>query len=269
MARQHLGQHFLVGLGWRRRILESLPLAGTEPWVEIGAGHGEMTQFLASPGRHVIAVETDARLTADLQDRVRREPAKWPGVEVVAGDVLKMDPSKLVRGRFRAYGNLPYYITSPILHHLFAFADQIVSVHIVVQWEVACRIVAPPGRREYGYLSVACQFYTHPEIVMRIPPGAFRPPPQVSSALVSMTLPGLGGTLGIADERGFFRFVQHCFSQKRKTLRNNLRGAVRDHLIQNGLAACGLRSDARAEQVSLAQFAVLFRSLKASEPLAG
>jgi 16S rRNA (adenine1518-N6/adenine1519-N6)-dimethyltransferase len=267
MARQHLGQHFLAGLGWRKRILEALPLGGTEPWVEIGAGHGEMTQFLASSGRHVIAVETDARLTADLENRLRREPAKWPGVEIVAGDVLKVDPRKLAGDRFRVYGNLPYYITSPILHHLFAFADQIVSMHIVVQWEVARRIVAPPGRREYGYLSVVCQFYTRPEIVMRIPPGAFRPPPRVSSALVSMTVPGSRAALGIADEQGFLRFVQNCFSQKRKTLRNNLRGAIRDDLIRDGLARAGLRTDARAEQLSLAQFLVLFRNLQASEPL--
>jgi len=266
MTRQHLGQHFLTGLSWRKRILESLPLGGTEPWVEIGAGHGEMTQFLASPGRLVIAIETDARLTADFEDRLRQEPARWPGVQIVAGDVLKIDPSKLVRDRFRVYGNLPYYITSPILHHLFACADQIISMHLVVQWEVACRIVAPPGRREYGYLSVVCQFYTHPEIVMRIPPGAFRPPPQVSSALVSMTLPGVRATLGITDEQGFLKFVQNCFGQKRKTLRNNLRGTVRDDLIEAGLARCGQAADARAEQLSLAQFAVLFRSLKASRP---
>jgi 16S rRNA (adenine1518-N6/adenine1519-N6)-dimethyltransferase len=266
VARQHLGQHFLADLGWRRRILESLPLGGSEPWVEIGAGRGEMTQFLAAPGRHLIAVETDRRLTADFESRLRREPDKWPGVKIVAGDVLKIDLRKLVRGRFRVYGNLPYYITSPILHHLFAFAEQIVSMHLVVQWEVACRIAAPPGRREYGYLSVVCQFYTRPEIVMRIPPGAFRPPPQVSSALVTMTLPGSRASVGAADEQRFLKFVQACFRQKRKTLRNNLLGAVEDDRIQVGLAACGLRADARAEQLSLAQFAALFRDLKAHPP---
>jgi 16S rRNA (adenine1518-N6/adenine1519-N6)-dimethyltransferase len=246
-----------VGPGWQKRILESLPPSTTETWVEIGAGHGEMTQLLARPGGRVIAIEADARLTADLRSRLN--PAQWSGVEVAAGDILKLDLSKLVRGHFRVYGNLPYYITSPILHHLFTFAEQIVSIHIVVQWEVARRIVAPPGGSDYGYLSAACQFYTHPEIVLRIPPGAFRPPPRVSSALLSMTVPGTRAALGIADERRFLRFVQMCFAQKRKTLRNNLRGSFSEELI--GLATSGLRADARAEQLSLVQFAQLFRDL--------
>jgi len=263
MARQHMGQHFLVGPGWRKRILELLPQNGTEVWVEIGAGHGEMTQFLAAPQRRVIAVETDGRLTADLCSRLRREPAKWPGVEIVTGDVLKIDFSKLVSGRFRVYGNLPYYITSPILHRLFSFAEQIVSIHVVVQWEVAQRIAVPPGRREYGYLSAACQFYTHPEIALRIPPGAFRPPPRVASALVNMMLPGARASLAITDEQLFLKFVQNCFLQKRKTLRNNLRGTFSDDLIEDGLARSGLSADARAEQLSLAQFARLFRDLTA------
>jgi 16S rRNA (adenine1518-N6/adenine1519-N6)-dimethyltransferase len=267
MARQQMGQHFLVDLSWRKRILESLPPRATETWVEIGAGHGEMTQLLAAPEGRVIAIEVDARLTADLRSRLRREPAKWPGVEIVAGDVLKLNLTQLARGRFRVYGNLPYYITSPILHHLFAFAEQIVSIHVVVQWEVARRIVAPPGRRDYGYLSAACQFYTRPEIVLRIPPGAFRPSPQVSSALVRMILPGARASLGITDECRFLKFVQMCFGQKRKTLRNNLRGTFSDDLIQDELATSGLSADARAEQLSLTQFARLFGDLTATAPL--
>jgi 16S rRNA (adenine1518-N6/adenine1519-N6)-dimethyltransferase len=261
MARQYMGQHFLVGPGWRRRILESLPRIGTMTWVEIGAGHGEITQSLARPDGRLIAIEADTRLAADLRSRIDREPAKWPGVEVVTGDVLRLDPTKLTRGRFRVYGNLPYYITSPILHHLFTFAEHIVSIHIVVQWEVARRIVAPPGRREYGYLSAVCQFYTHPEIAVRIPPDAFRPPPRVGSALVNMILPGSRAVLGLTDEPRFLKFVQNCFCQKRKTVRNNLRGTFSERLIRDGLAGSGLGADARAEQLSLAQFATLFRDL--------
>jgi len=263
MARQRMGQHFLVEPGWRRRILESLPRHEAETWIEIGAGHGEMTHLLASPQRRVIALEADRCLAAELQRRLRLEPAQFPGVEVVIGDVLKRDLTQLARGRFRVYGNLPYYITSPILRHLFAFAERIESIHVVVQWEVACRIVAPPGQREYGYLSAACQFYTRPEIVLRIPAGAFRPPPRVSSALVRMILPGGRVSLGIGDEQRFLKFVQRCFHQKRKTLRNNLRGSFSNDLIQDGLAACGVGTEVRAEQLSLAQFASLFRHLTA------
>jgi 16S rRNA (adenine1518-N6/adenine1519-N6)-dimethyltransferase len=132
----------------------------------------------------------------------------------------------------------------------------------VIQLEVAARIAARPGRREYGYLSAACQFYAKPEIVMRIPPGAFRPPPRVTSALVRMTLPGERAALGITDEQRFLEFVQLCFGQKRKTLRNNLRAVAPDERIHEALGAAGVRADARAEQLTLAQFAGLFKRLK-------
>lgn len=263
MTRQRLGQHFLGNASWQKRILATLPLSSDDVWVEVGPGHGEMTRRLAAPGRRLIAVEADARLAEALQHRVQSSPQEWPGVEVVAGDVLKSDLGQLAGARFRVYGNLPYYITSPILHHLFGYAGRIASIHIVVQLEVAARIAAPPGRREYGYLSAICQFYTQPEIVFRIPPGAFRPPPRVTSALLCMTLPGARATLGIPvpDEPRFFEFVQLCFSQKRKTLRNNLRVVAPDTRIHEALAAAGLRPDARAEQLSLAHFAALFAAI--------
>lgn len=261
-----MGQHFLASLTWRQRILETLPRGADETWIEIGAGHGEMTQLLAAPGRRVIAIEADPRLAESLKGRVGADPEKWPGVEIVFGDVLKLDLGALAGGRFRVYGNLPYYITSPILHRLFACADQIVSIHIVVQWEVAARIAARPGRREYGYLSAACRFYAQPEIVLRIPPGAFRPPPRVTSALVRMNLPGERASLAVSDEKRFLEFVQLCFGQKRKTLRNNLRAIAPDDRIQSAFAAADLRPDARAEQLSLAQFAALFTNLAASAP---
>jgi 16S rRNA (adenine1518-N6/adenine1519-N6)-dimethyltransferase len=167
------------------------------------------------------------------------------------------------------YGNLPYYITSPILHHLFGFIDRIESIHIVIQTEVAERIVSPPGSRDYGYLSVACQFYARPEIDLTLPPGAFRPPPRVTSALVSMTPPGkrnrLKSEFAIPDDHAFLEFVQGCFAQKRKTIRNNLLALAPDSRIHKALAVCGLRPDARAEQLSLAQFGVLFSQLNQSE----
>jgi 16S rRNA (adenine1518-N6/adenine1519-N6)-dimethyltransferase len=264
MARQRMGQHFLRDLGWRKRILRTLPLAANDTWIEIGAGHGEMTELLAADGRRVIASEGDPQLAESLRETVAA-PSAWPGVEVVSGDVLTQDLAKIAAGgRFRVYGNLPYCITSPILHRLFACADLIDSIHIVIQLEVAERIVARPGRREYGYLSVACQFYSVPKIALRLPPGAFRPPPKVESALVAMTLPGERARLGIhgaSNETRFLEFVQTCFSQKRKTLRNNLRAIASDQRIYVALAALGLRADVRAEQLMLAQFAGLFADL--------
>ena len=263
--RQKLGQHFLSDLGWRRRIFETLPRNGGDVWLEIGAGHGEMTEMLAGQERRVVAVERDARLAERLRERAR----EWAGVEVVAGDILSVDLEKVIGvgtggdggARVRVYGNLPYYITSPILHRLFERAETIASIHVVIQFEVAARMVARPGRRAYGYLSAACQFYTRPEIVLRIPPGAFRPAPRVTSALVRMALPGERAGLGIADEAGFLKFIQTCFGQKRKTLRNNLRGVASDERIQGALRACELRSDARAEQLTLGQFSAIYQRL--------
>ncbi|MGA8870998.1 MAG: 16S rRNA (adenine(1518)-N(6)/adenine(1519)-N(6))-dimethyltransferase RsmA [Candidatus Acidiferrales bacterium] len=261
MARQKLGQHFLGNPAWQKRILETLPRDPDDVWLEIGAGHGEMTRLLAGRGRHVVSIETDARLAENLRRKIEEHPADWPSVEIVSGDVLQLDLGNLAGDRFRVYGNLPYYITSPILHHLFGYADQITSIHIVIQFEVAARIAARPGRREYGYLSAACQFYARPEIVLRIPPGAFRPPPRVTSALVRMTLPGERASLSVRDEQRFLEFVQACFGHKRKTLRNNLRGIASDDRIHAALDASSLRPDARAEQLSLAQFSALFAAI--------
>jgi 16S rRNA (adenine1518-N6/adenine1519-N6)-dimethyltransferase len=279
-----MGQHFLADPGWQQRIFQTLP-RGTNQWVEIGAGHGEMTHLLAAEGRRVAAVEADPPLAESLRERVQADPQSWPGVEIVEGDVLATDIPALVEGRFRVYGNLPYYITSPILHRLFDDAGRIDSIHIVIQLEVAERIVARPGCRDYGYLSAACQFYTKPEIALRLPPGAFRPPPKVTSALVQMTLPGERAGLPIppSDEKQFLEFIQRSFSQKRKTLRNNLRSALKSGLsaspssLENGpppcptlpddqihqaLASSGIRPDARAEQLTLTQFAALFTQLR-------
>ena len=223
-----------------------------------------MTQMLAAKERRVVAIEADPALADQLRLCVQNDPARWPGVEIVAADILKVNIAALAPGQFHVYGNLPYYITSPILHGLFECADRIVSIHIMIQLEVANRIVARPGSREYGYLSAVCQFYTKPQIVLRIPPGAFRPPPKVNSALVQMALPGERQSLQLPDddERGFLKFVQLCFKQKRKTLRNNLRPFVPDKRIQEALAQIGVRADCRAEQLSVPQLAGLFTQFR-------
>jgi 16S rRNA (adenine1518-N6/adenine1519-N6)-dimethyltransferase len=261
MSRQRLGQHFLGDLGWRNKILKTLPLAPDQTWVEIGPGHGEFTQMLVGQGRRVIAIEADGNLATELRAKIETEPIRWPGLEVIYSDVLNADIGKLGGERFHVYGNLPYYITSPILHHLFQWAAQIASIHIVIQLEVAQRIAAHPGVRDYGYLSTLCQYYAQTKIAVRIPPGAFRPPPKVDSALVQLNLPGEGATLQISDPKKFLNFIQMCFEQKRKTLRNNLLEIADDVRIHQALASTGLRPDARAEQLTLAQFAAIFQQL--------
>jgi 16S rRNA (adenine1518-N6/adenine1519-N6)-dimethyltransferase len=252
---RRLGQHFLADAGWRARILNLLCARPGDVWLEIGAGHGEMTRELARRAERVAAIELDPPLLAALE-ALRAEA---PNVEVVAGDVLKLDLERAAgAARFRVYGNLPYYITSPILHRLFEIADRIESIHIVIQLEVAARLVARPGRRDYGYLSVLAQYFARPEILLRIPPGAFRPPPKVTSALVGLRLPGERARLAVRDEASFMRFVQRCFAQKRKTLANNLRAWLKADEAAAALEAAGIKPRARAEELSLEEFARLF-----------
>jgi 16S rRNA (adenine1518-N6/adenine1519-N6)-dimethyltransferase len=272
MARQRLGQHFLYDRGWRERIARAIRVSGQESerarddrkpfcWIEIGAGHGEMTEYIARTGAPLYAVELDPPLVARLQQLA----ARFPNVTVVPGDVLETDLAAIADGRrIKLYGNLPYYITSPILHRFFEQAARIDEIHIVIQLEVAFRLVARPGTRDYGYLSVLTQFYSRPAIALKLPPGAFRPPPEVGSALVSMQLPGARAELAMPDEAGFLDFVKLCFAQKRKTLVNNLRGLAAAPSVRERLAELNLASRARAEELSVADLASLYRNLRSS-----
>ena len=277
MARQRLGQHFLEDIDWREQIARAIgvsphstlrPLSAASVsaeeqshcWIEVGAGHGEMTEHLLSSGDPVYAVELDALLAA----RLKKLAKKFPNLTVVQGDVLETDLAAIAAGRrIRLYGNLPYYITSPILHHFFMFADLIDEIHIVIQEEVAERMAAKPETKQYGYLSVVTQLYTRPELVLSIPRNAFSPPPEVGSALVTLRLPGERAKLGLRDEVAFLDFVKMCFAQKRKTVVNNLRSLAKPDAVREALAEKSLRPDARAEQLSVSQFAALHTKLSA------
>src|SRR3984957_1026977 len=132
MSRQRLGQHFLGDLGWRSKILKTLPLAPDQTWIEIGPGHGEFTQMLVGAGRRVIAIEADGNLATDLRAATETEPAKWPGLEVIYSDVLNADIGKIGGERFHVYGNLPSYSPPRILPPLFQWAAQILSTQLVI-----------------------------------------------------------------------------------------------------------------------------------------
>jgi 16S rRNA (adenine1518-N6/adenine1519-N6)-dimethyltransferase len=261
---EKLGQHFLTREGWREKILAAIRPAADSVWLEIGAGHGEMTSLLAPRVRRMVAVELDA----SLAPRLSEVTAPLGNVSILSGDILALDLPAIVLAagggvdRFHVYGNLPYYITSPILHRLFESAARIEAIHVVIQMEVAERLTAQPGSRAYGYLSVLAQFYSRPAIRLRIPPGAFRPQPKVYSELVSLPLPGEGAGLGIEDATAFFDFVKVCFAQKRKTLWNNLRASLDEAVAKRALDATGIFPRARAEQLTLAQFADLFRAAR-------
>jgi 16S rRNA (adenine1518-N6/adenine1519-N6)-dimethyltransferase len=287
MSRQPLGQHFLGDVYWREEIArairisprsETLAAASTQEadycWVEIGPGHGEMTEYLLGVGAPVHVIEVDQFLIGNL-NRLKK---KNPNLDVICGDILETDLAAVANGRrMRIYGSLPYYITSPILHHLFRFAELIDEIHVVVQTEVAERMAAEPGGKAYGYLSVATQLNSRPELVLEIPRAAFTPPPEVGSTLVTLRLPGgweqlrRGGLLPdggkspqekFESEEEFLEFVKLCFSKKRKTLVNNLRELAEPEQVREALGGVGLRPDARAEQISILNFAKLYAALR-------
>jgi 16S rRNA (adenine1518-N6/adenine1519-N6)-dimethyltransferase len=287
MSRQPLGQHFLADVYWREEIARAIRVsprsevaaaAAAEEkdlcWIEIGPGHGEMTEYLVGTGAPVHVIEVDQFLIGNL-NRLKK---KNQNLDVICGDILETDLAAVANGRrMWIYGSLPYYITSPILHHLFQFAELIDEIHVVVQTEVAERMAAQPGSKAYGYLSVATQLNSRPELVLEIPRAAFTPPPEVGSTLVTLRLPGgweelrRGGLLSgvnkstqqkIETEEEFLEFVKLCFSKKRKTLVNNLRELAEPDEVRKALGAVGLRPDARAEQISIANFAALYAALR-------
>jgi 16S rRNA (adenine1518-N6/adenine1519-N6)-dimethyltransferase len=256
-----LGQHFLHDPRYRARILEALPLAAGDVVFEIGPGRGAMTGLLAEHACKVIAIEIDRQLAQGL----REDFSEKPHVEIVQGDVLSVDFAALCRqegiGQGFVFGNLPYYITSPILHHLFAHRDAIRAMGLLMQREVAERLTAAPETRDYGYLSIATQLYTQPEIALAVPPGAFSPAPKVHSALVTfqMKLRFDRWAQETCDE--YLQFVKRCFAQKRKNLLNNLGGIFPRGRIMQVLEELGKPGNVRAEQLSMEDLAGAFERL--------
>jgi 16S rRNA (adenine1518-N6/adenine1519-N6)-dimethyltransferase len=273
MARQRLGQHVLADAGWREQIAQAIRVspqsiggalahkAAHDCWIEIGAGHGEMTEQLAASGAPVVAIEIDPSLAG----QVRKLARGFSALTVIEGDILQMDIAALAAGRrIRIYGNLPYYITSPILQHLFQYSEIIDEIDIVIQTEVALRLTAEPRSKSYGYLSVVTQLFARPEFVFEIPRGAFRPPPEVGSALVALRLPSPLRELRQRGGEPLLQFVKVCFSQKRKTLANNLRVRWTRVQVQGALDVLKLKPEARAEELSVLELAALHQALTAA-----
>lgn len=256
-SRPKLGQHFLSSPRYCQRIAESIPLAPDDLVIEIGAGRGALTKRLAGRVERLAAIELDATLAGSLRQTFENVPR----VEIIEGDILKTDIAQICRCHKKdsciVFGNLPYYITSPILHHLFGAQACIRRMALLMQKEVAERITAGPGSRGYGYLSVLAQFHASPGIAFEVPPGAFSPPPKVYSALVDFQMAPRFPAWNAGKNRDFLRFVRACFAQKRKNLLNNL-AAYRRQAVGHALELLALSARARAEQLSLDQFRALF-----------
>ena len=263
--RPKLGQHFLQDLGYRKRILDELRLAASDVVIEIGPGRGAMTALLAQRARKVVAIEIDSELAARLQGEFAREPR----IAIVRGDVLEVDFAELVREQGASecwvFGNLPYYITSPILHRLFEFRQCIRAMALLVQREVADRLAAEPGTRDYGYLTVSTQLYSQPAIVLSVPPGAFSPPPNVHSALVIFQMRARFPRWTPKQCQAFLEFAKRCFAQKRKNLLNNLATHYSRERVAQALASAGKAQNLRAEQLSVEEIATVFENLSPGE----
>jgi 16S rRNA (adenine1518-N6/adenine1519-N6)-dimethyltransferase len=247
---QKLGQHFLTNASVLERIAVAACPAGEDLAIEIGPGRGALTEKLLRRAARVVAIEIDRTLVDHLRTRFAGEPR----LEIVHADVLATDLTQW--GRAPIAGNLPYYITSPILEKTVRL--DVPRIVFLLQKEVAERLVALPRHREYGYLTLQTAMFAGTRLLFEVKPGAFRPPPQVDSAVVVLT--PHGRDLGVGDRERFRRFLGHCFRQKRKTLRNNLAGIYGKEAI-DAWPEAGLR----AEQIALEQFAEMYRRLLAGK----
>ena len=261
-----LGQHFLTESRAIERIVSALGNLAGQTVVEIGPGRGAITRELAGRAARVLAVELDQVLAAGLRDKFSPDR-----VTVIEQDILTFDfaaafaefcPGASGAGRFHVVGNLPYYITSPILLRLAASHAMLDQALLMVQREVADRILAQPGTRDFGLLSVTVRMYGDVERLFTLPPRAFSPPPEVHSTVFRWRFAPRFAELGV-DEVSFLRLARVAFAQKRKTLVNNLRAAGISHtLAADALAAAGILPQVRAETLGLEAFASLWRFLE-------
>ncbi|HET8891316.1 MAG TPA: 16S rRNA (adenine(1518)-N(6)/adenine(1519)-N(6))-dimethyltransferase RsmA [Candidatus Angelobacter sp.] len=265
-----LGQNFLADVGAAERIVDALGDVSESVVVEIGPGKGALTQALARRAKRLIAVELDRMMSAELRFKYRLQPQ----VEIIEADVLKLDFRTVLNRTIgplndlrplkpspaRVVGNLPYYITSDILLRLFEFHDQFDVIVIMVQREVADRIAAVPGSRDYGLLSATAQLYAKVEKLFTLPPEAFAPPPKVHSTVLRLTMSPRFAELKIKPVE-FIGFLKTAFAMKRKTLLNNLKKDYSEKLIRSTLKESGIRSDIRAEALPLERSAEIFRRL--------
>jgi 16S rRNA (adenine1518-N6/adenine1519-N6)-dimethyltransferase len=254
------GQNFLVDDAARHAIADALGDISKRTVIEIGPGHGAITEILAGRCRRLIALELDGALAAELSFRFRDQPQ----VQITQGDFLKANLRALVPDGETAdvIGNLPYYITSDILLQLFAAgsAGLIARAVLMMQREVADRVSAAPGVRDYGLLSATAQMNAQVDNLFTLPPSAFSPPPDVYSTVLRLQFAPRFAELGV-DAAGFDNFLRRCFAQKRKTLQNNLR--VAGYSVEELSAAwpASIPAQARAESLALEPMAELYRSL--------
>ncbi len=251
--KKQLGQHFLHEAGIVERIVRAIDPKPGDAIVEIGPGQGALTIPLLKRHGALTVIEFDRDLIAGLENMGRSiAPLRIVHADVLGVDLSALHPEK----KIRLVGNLPYNISSPILFHALDHAQAIADMHFMLQKEVVDRMAAAPGGKVYGRLSVMVQAYASVQSLFRVPPGAFRPPPKVDSAIVRV-IPKAPEAIGIADRALFARVVQAAFGQRRKTLRNALSSVCEPE----AMLAAGIDPTDRAERIEVARFVALANSL--------
>ncbi len=255
------GQNFLIDMRVLEKIINAAKITKDDFVLEIGPGIGTMTQYLCEHAREVAAVEIDKNLIPILKETLNI----YDNAEVIHGDILKIDVERLTQEKnygkpIKVVANLPYYITTPIIMGLFESHVPIDSITIMVQKEVAERMQASPGTKDYGALSLAVQYYAKPKIVAHVPPNCFMPRPAVGSAVICMHK-HQEPPVQIADEKLMFALIRASFNQRRKTLVNGLNNAPNiscsKQQILSALQEMDLPDNVRGETLTLSQFAQL------------
>lgn len=255
------GQNFLIDAHVLDKIITAAEIGKDDFVLEIGPGIGTMTQYLAEAAREVVAVEIDRALIPILNDTL----SAYHNVTVINEDILKMDIKQLAEekneGRpIKVVANLPYYITTPIIMGLFESRVPIESITVMVQKEVAQRMQAGPGTKDYGALSLAVQYYAEPYIVANVPLNCFMPRPKVGSAVIRLTR-HKQEMVKVKDEKLMFQLIRASFNQRRKTLQNGLNNSPEIHAdkeqIAKAIASLGVSQSVRGEALTLEQFAKL------------
>lgn len=259
------GQNFLIDTHVLDKIIRAAEITKDDMVLEIGPGIGTMTQYLACAAGKVVAVEIDRNLIPVLEDTL----SGYENVRIINDDVLKVDIAKLVReenaGRpIKVVANLPYYITTPIIMGLFESHVPLKSVTVMVQKEVAERMQAAPGTKDYGALSLAVQYYAKPYVAANVPPNCFMPRPNVGSAVIRLERYE-NPPVQVMDERLMFRVIRASFGQRRKTLANGLKNSAEldysKEQIEAAIEMLGKGASVRGETLTLGEFAMLANRL--------
>jgi len=259
-AKKSLGQHFLTDPHYLTAIADAARIAKGDRVIEIGPGRGHLTRELLARAQAVLAIELDEQLISPLKE-------EFPGavnLEIIHADALTYRYAEL-EGTWKVVANLPYYISTPLIRRLIDHRSQFSTLTLMLQREVAQRIVSPPGSKDYGFLSVLVQLYAEAAMLFTVPAAAFSPRPEVDSAVIALSIRSRPcATIG--DENFFFRLVKAAFSQRRKTLRNALRPIGISHdTLEELEQTTGIDLRRRAETLSIDEFSLLSNHLQSAE----